>query len=84
MPKKPGTPRLVDQIREAVRESGMGIRELGRASGIDPSRISRFMREESSIDVAAASAICEALGYALVKSRDPGPGRRGGTRPSQD
>jgi transcriptional regulator with XRE-family HTH domain len=60
----------------------MGIRELGRATGVDPSRISRFMRSESSIDVAAASAICEALGYELVKSRDPGPGRR--IRPGRD
>ncbi len=84
MPKKPRPPTLVERIREAVRESGMGIRELGRASGVDPSRISRFMRGESSIDVAAASAICEALGYELLKARDPGPRGRGGPGAGRD
>ncbi len=84
MAKKPRQSRLVEQIREAVRESGMGIRELGRAAEVDPSRISRFMRGESSIDVAAASAICEALGYELVKSRVPAPDRRGSIRRSRD
>jgi transcriptional regulator with XRE-family HTH domain len=84
MPKKPRPLTLVDQIREAVRESGMGIRELGRVSGVDPSRISRFMRGQSSIDVAAASAICEALGYELTKSRNTGAARRGSIRPDRD
>jgi transcriptional regulator with XRE-family HTH domain len=73
MPKQEGMPpTLVDRIREAIRDSGMGIRELGRASGIHPSRISRFMRQESSIDVAAVSAICQVLGYELVKTRPSG------------
>jgi hypothetical protein len=58
---------LIDQLRDAIRDSGIGIRELGRMAEIDPSRISRFMRGERSIDVIAASAICQALGYGLAK-----------------
>jgi transcriptional regulator with XRE-family HTH domain len=75
MPKKE-TPTLVDQIREAIHESGLGIREIGRMSGIEPSRISRFIRGERSIDVSAASAICQALGYHLAKDAPATPKKK--------
>jgi transcriptional regulator with XRE-family HTH domain len=66
-------PTLVDQLREAIQKSGQSFRRLGAAARVDPSRISRFVRGQRSIDVAAASALCEVLGYQLVKVAPPEP-----------
>lgn len=78
MPRKQkrGATTLIEQLREAIAESvedGQSLNELSRKTGVHVSRISRFVRGERSIDVAAASAICRALGYALakVKTRTP-------------
>jgi transcriptional regulator with XRE-family HTH domain len=67
MAGKKGAPTLVDQIRQAIRLSGQTLSEISRASGVDVTRISRFVRGIRSIDVAAASAICGVLGYHLAK-----------------
>jgi len=60
---KKKTPRqtVIEELKTAIRNSGLGVRGLARASGVEPSAISRFMRDERSIDLHAASAICEAL-----------------------
>jgi transcriptional regulator with XRE-family HTH domain len=76
MTAKRESPTLIDQIRQAIRDSGMGIRELGRAAGVEASRISRFMRGERSIDVAAVSAICQVLGYQLFRVPPRPPKKR--------
>jgi transcriptional regulator with XRE-family HTH domain len=65
--RKRNPPDLVEQIREAIIKSGQSLSELSRLTGVHVSRISRFVRGERSIDVAAASAICQVLGYGLAK-----------------
>jgi transcriptional regulator with XRE-family HTH domain len=76
MAAKRESPTLIDQVKQAIRDSGMGVRELGRATGVEASRISRFMRGERSIDVAAVSAICQVLGYQLFRVPPRPPKRR--------
>ncbi len=67
-PRRQGNPPdLVEQIRQAIIDSGQSLNELSRLTGVHVSRISRFVRGERSIDVAAASALCQALGYGLAK-----------------
>ena len=85
MPSKKKERRtVIELLREAIQTSGMGVRELGRASGVDPSRISRFVRGQSKIDIAAASAICESLGYTLTKTRSRPAKKKDRTKPTED
>jgi transcriptional regulator with XRE-family HTH domain len=65
--RKGDLPDLVEQIRQAIIDSSLSLSELSRLTGVHVSRISRFVRRERSIDVAAASAICHVLGYGLAK-----------------
>jgi transcriptional regulator with XRE-family HTH domain len=67
--KKEERPNLVDQLREAIRESGQSLYQLGQTTGVSRDRISRFLRGERSIDVEAAAKLCEALGYHLEKDK---------------
>jgi transcriptional regulator with XRE-family HTH domain len=82
--RKKEAPTLVDQIKEAIRDSGQSLSEISRASGVDVTRISRFVRGVRSIDVAAASAICGVLGYKLTKAEPPAPKKKGRTKPTDN
>lgn len=61
---------MVRQIRQAIRSSRMSLAELERRTGVDRSRLSRFLRGERSMTLKAAALICEALGLRLRRSQD--------------
>src|SRR5690348_9236939 len=86
MPTKAGKSEaapLVLQIREAIKASGLSLNEIGRLSGVEVSRISRFVRGVRSIDVAAAADICRVLGYQLTKVKSPEPAKPAAKRKKQ-
>ncbi len=66
---------LVQQLKDAIEESGLTLGELSRRSGVAASQLSFFLRGERTLTLPAAEKLCDALGYALakVKKRAPKP-----------
>jgi transcriptional regulator with XRE-family HTH domain len=73
-----GEPKMLTQIREAVRDDGRTLTEIAESSGLDAGRLSRFVRGERDLSLAAAARLCEALGFELV--RGPSPAKAEGRR----
>lgn len=57
---------LANDLRTAVTNSGMTHYAIGKASGVAPEMIDRFMTGRD-IRLTTASKICEVLGYGLAK-----------------
>jgi transcriptional regulator with XRE-family HTH domain len=57
---------LKQQLREAIRDSGQSLQQLGKACGIGADRLSRFVRDERGISLDAAEKLCTFLGLRLV------------------
>ena len=79
--KKEGAPGLVEQIRNAIRDSGQSLNQLSKLCGVDSGRLSRFMRGERELSLGAAEKVCQALHLSLAQlpgqAPPPGPGRKG-------
>jgi hypothetical protein len=73
---KKRVPDVIDQLREAIRNSGQSLYRLGKTSGVGPDRLSRFMRGERDLTGDAVAKICTALGLQLVGSRPPAKPKR--------
>jgi hypothetical protein len=69
MAREKGATGLVEQLRQAIRDSGLSLGQLGKACGIGKDRLSRFVRGERGIGLDAADCIFQALGLSVV-----GPG----------
>jgi transcriptional regulator with XRE-family HTH domain len=67
---------LVDQLREAIRESGESLNHLGQRSGVGRDRLSRFLRGERGLTLDAAEKLCRALGLRLARGAGPSPSGR--------
>lgn len=68
MPKRKEGVGVVQQLKDAIEGSGLGINELSRLSGVAASQLSHFVRGERTLTLPAAEKLCEALGYRLVKT----------------
>jgi transcriptional regulator with XRE-family HTH domain len=66
------TAGVVDQLRDAIRNSGQSLSELSKTSGVDPGRLSRFMRGERTLTLPAVEAICRTLRLRLTPEGGPG------------
>lgn len=81
-PRKP----LADQLREAAVADGRSDAALGRACGIDPGALGRFLRDERSLTLRVADRLAAELGLSLSSlqakdariDRDRQPQRRPG------
>jgi hypothetical protein len=72
-PPPPG-PSISDQLREAVRASGLSCFDLGYhrcRPQLDPSLISRFVRGKRTLTLRSAESLARALGLSLVRDREP-------------
>lgn len=85
--QKPATASRSDiraQLRQAIRDSGLSLYELGRRTGIDSGRLSRFMREERDLTLAAAAKILDLLGLQMSQARRKAGKADSGTGSPQD
>jgi transcriptional regulator with XRE-family HTH domain len=57
---------LVEQLREAIRGSGRSLNQIGKAAGVGPNQLSRFMRGERTLTLPVAEKICDVLGLGLA------------------
>jgi hypothetical protein len=63
---------LADAIRAVIRDSGVGVHELGAFSTVDKGILSRFLRGQRSMTLETAGRVLETLGCTVtVSRRDP-------------
>jgi transcriptional regulator with XRE-family HTH domain len=58
---------MVETLKEAIRGDGRSLSELGRLTGVDVGRLSRFMRGQRGITLTAAAELCKVLGLQLAR-----------------
>ena len=57
---------MAEILRQAIRECGESLNQLGDRAGLDSARLSRFMRGERDLTFEAAAKLCNALGLHLA------------------
>jgi transcriptional regulator with XRE-family HTH domain len=62
---------VVEQIRIAVRDSGISLNQLSKDCGIGRDRLSRFVRGERGIGLDALDRLCATLGLRIVGADEP-------------
>jgi transcriptional regulator with XRE-family HTH domain len=73
MVKKSVPDGLAEALRRAIEASGLSQNQIGLKAGMEPSRISRFMRGERGLTVEAVERIGEALGLRLTFNEAAAP-----------
>ena len=68
-PVKQERESLTNQLRRFLAESGRSLGEVSRATGLDTSALSRFVRGERGVSMQGLDALGDYLGLHLVKSR---------------
>jgi len=63
---------LADQLRRAIRESGLSPYRVATDAGVDRAVLSRFLRGERGLNLDTASRICELLGLMLQRTEKRG------------
>lgn len=61
--------RLLDQVRQAVRESGLSHYAVCKAARIDKATMSRFMAGQCGITVRTLDALADVLGLRIVTDK---------------
>ena len=77
--KKREAYNLVNEIREAIRDSGQSLYQISHSSGVTASQLSRFMRGERTLTLPAAAKIVRR--FACVLWAIPPPMSRKAPRP---
>jgi transcriptional regulator with XRE-family HTH domain len=54
---------LANEVRRVLDAEGLSLRALGRAVGVDPSQLSRFLRGEGGVSPDSLVAVAAGLGY---------------------
>ncbi len=52
---------LSEQLRQAIRDSGLSLQEIGRRAKVAPSQLSLFMTEERSLRLDTADRLAQVL-----------------------
>ena len=65
----------METLREAIKDSGLNITQLGELSGVDKGQISRFVNEERTLTLESAERIAEVLGLELIEKNRAKKGR---------
>lgn len=66
---------LADQLRRAVKESGITVYELSRRSEVHRSQLSRFLRGQRDLGLTMADKLCRVLGLTLAPDGARRPAR---------
>ena len=64
--------RLSDQVRAAIRDSGLSRYAICKAAGIDQAAMSRFMAGKTNLTLTSVDALAVVLGLEIVQ-RGPLP-----------
>ena len=77
------TPETASEtVREAIRDSGLPIREIARRTGVEVAGLSRFMNGLVGISLTTFERLASELGLRVVRTRRkpaPAPGGRAGS-----
>lgn len=57
-----------EQLRQAVQESELSLRELARQAGLTPASVIRFANGERDLRLAGAAKLAEVLGLELAST----------------
>jgi transcriptional regulator with XRE-family HTH domain len=57
---------MTEQLRRAIRGSGLSLNQLGQRAGISHTVLSRFVRGVRTLTLPAVEALCGVLGLGLV------------------
>lgn len=66
-PRPPKQLPASEVVREAVRESGLPIRELARRTGVEVSALSRFMNGQVGISLSTFEKLAPELGLRVIR-----------------
>src|SRR5262245_66145994 len=72
---------LVAQLRQAIRDSGLSLHELGRRTGVSQGQLSRFLRGDRTLTLPAAARVCLYFRLALYREEDRTGTQAGGRCP---
>ena len=61
-----------EQLRQAIRDSGLSYYRLARECGVSDGGLSRFMRNERDLTARSIDRICSFLGLELRQSKQKG------------
>jgi len=67
---------ISDQLRDAIRDCGLSVRELGRIAEVDDGVIYRFLSGQRGLTLGTVDRLGEAIGLKLNEVRS----RRGPSR----
>ena len=59
---------MTDTVKRAIKDSGMSLNALARATGVQVSSLSRFMRGEQDLVFSAVQSLSAVLGLELHRS----------------
>ena len=57
---------ISDQLRKAIKNSGLSSRDLAEATKVDHTSIARFLGKKRSLTLDAVDKLCEYFGLALT------------------
>ena len=60
---------LTDQLRKAIRDSGLSQYRIGKDCDIDKAAMSRFMSGERGLSLKSIDRVAEYLGLELVRRK---------------
>jgi ribosome-binding protein aMBF1 (putative translation factor) len=59
-----------DQLRSAIRDSGLSVYAIAQSTAIDKAVLSRFMHGKSGLSVTSIDRLCSVLGLRLVSEAE--------------
>jgi hypothetical protein len=71
--KREEEPGLIEQLREQIRKDDRSLNQLGKDTGVDASRLSRFLRGERGLSIEAIDSLFKVLRLNIVRRDKPGP-----------
>jgi plasmid maintenance system antidote protein VapI len=63
--------KVVQQLKDAIRATGLTHRDIARAADIGPDILSRFMSGQRDLTLKTAARICRAVGLELTPEKKP-------------
>jgi transcriptional regulator with XRE-family HTH domain len=59
---------IVNELQQAIKESGLSLNQLGKQAGVSQAQLSRFVRGERTLTLPAAAKLCVFFGLRLAKT----------------